>query len=244
MASTVLVIGAHSDIGIAIAREFASRGFSIQLAARRSEGLSEMASDISIRYGVSCTSAIFDVLQFESHESFWKNLQPSPAVVVYVAGYMPEQKEAEQNWQLTAQTIHTNFTAPVSLFNIMSRDMVARGGGTLVGISSVAGERGRGSNFIYGSTKAGFTAYLSGLRNRMFDYKVHVMTVLPGFVYTRMTEGMKLPAILTAKPEEVAKAIANGVESKTDVLYVKWFWRYIMMVIKAIPEFIFKKKKL
>ena len=108
----------------------------------------------------------------------------------------------------------------------------------------MAGERGRQSNYFYGSAKAGFTAYLSGLRNRLFREGVQVLTVKPGFVYTRMTEAMTLPALVTATPEQVADAIYKGVLKKKNVIYVKWFWRWIMLLIKMIPETVFKKMKL
>ena len=121
---------------------------------------------------------------------------------------------------------------------------VQRGQGTIVGISSVAGNRGRQSNYIYGSAKAALTAYLSGLRNKMYHHKVHVLTVLPGFVNTKMTEHLKLPKPLTAQPEEVANAVYDGVKKKKNIIYVKWFWRSIMTIITSIPEPMFKKKKL
>jgi short-subunit dehydrogenase len=122
--------------------------------------------------------------------------------------------------------------------------MAARKSGTIIGISSVAGERGRMSNYLYGSAKAGFTAYLSGLRNRLFHTGVHVMSVQPGFVYTRMTESLTLPPLLTAKPEQVAADIYKAAAGGKNVIYTKWFWRYIMLIIKSIPEFMFKKLKL
>ena len=112
------------------------------------------------------------------------------------------------------------------------------------GISSVAGERGRATNYIYGAAKAGFTAYLSGLRNRLAKTGVHVVTVLPGFVATKMTEGMDLPLRLTAQPGEVADAIVRAVERKTDVVYVRPIWRLVMFVIRSIPEFIFKRMRI
>jgi short-subunit dehydrogenase len=140
--------------------------------------------------------------------------------------------------------IHTNYTGAVSILNVVSRYYEQQKEGVIVGISSVAGERGRQSNYIYGSAKAGFTAYLSGLRNRMFREGVHVLSVQPGFVYTRMTENLKLPALLTAKPEDVGAAVYSAVEKKKNIIYVKWFWRWIMLIITSIPEFIFKKLKL
>ena len=115
------------------------------------------------------------------------------------------------------------------------------GSGCLVGISSVAGDRGRASNYVYGSAKAGFTAFLSGLRNRLAKQNVHVVTVKPGFVNTSMTEGMDLPAKLTAEPEEVANAIVKSVEKSRDIIYVRPVWQLVMAIIRNIPERIFKK---
>jgi hypothetical protein len=122
--------------------------------------------------------------------------------------------------------------------------MEARGSGCLIGISSVAGERGRATNYIYGSAKAGFTAFLSGLRNRLARTDVHVMTVKPGFVRTRMTEGMKLPGKLTAEPEEVAAAVLAAEAKRRDVLYVRSIWRPVMTAIRLLPEPLFKKMKI
>ena len=122
--------------------------------------------------------------------------------------------------------------------------MASSGEGTIVGISSVAGDRGRQSNYIYGSAKAAFTAYLSGLRNDMYHKGVHVLTVKPGFVATRMTEHLDLPGPITAQPDEVADKIIKGIEKKKNIIYVRWMWRYIMLIITLIPEFIFKRLKM
>ncbi|MEP4341571.1 MAG: SDR family NAD(P)-dependent oxidoreductase, partial [Lentilitoribacter sp.] len=124
---------------------------------------------------------------------------------------------------------------------ILANRFEERGSGTIVGISSVAGERGRASNYIYGSAKAGVTAFISGLRNRLAKRGVHVVTVLPGFVATQMTEGMDLPAKLTAEPSDVADAIARAVGGKKDVIYVIPTWHLIMLIIRNIPESIFKR---
>lgn len=242
--STVLILGATSDIGYAIARKFASEKYDVQLAARNVDALSPFQSDIEIRYGVKCSLHPFDALDFRSHAVFYNALQPKPDVTVYVIGYMNDNEKVINEWEESLRTINTNYTGAVSILNLIASDYAARKRGTIVGISSVAGNRGRQSNYIYGSAKSAFTAYLSGLRNKLYHDHVHVMTVLPGFVYTKMTEHLKLPAILTAKPESVADAIYNGVRNKKDVIYVKWFWKWIMMIITNIPESIFKKKKL
>jgi len=241
---TVLILGASSDIGFAIAKKFASEKYGVQLAGRNPEQLEPFRSDIQIRYGVECSLHAFDALQFQMHESFYKNLSPQPDVTVYVAGYMNDNDRVIEDWNEVKKTIDTNYTGAVSILNIIARDYEQKKSGTIVGISSVAGNRGRQSNYIYGSAKAGFTAYLSGLRNKLYHSKVHVLTVLPGFVNTKMTENLKLPGVLTAQPDEVGNAVFSAVKHKQNVIYVKWFWRWIMLVITSIPETIFKKRKL
>jgi decaprenylphospho-beta-D-erythro-pentofuranosid-2-ulose 2-reductase len=241
---TVLILGATSDIGFAIARKFASEKYNVQLAARNTNLLQPFQSDLQIRYGVQCSLHSFNALDFNSHADFYHTLIPKPDVTVYVIGYMNDNEKVITDWDESLRTINTNYTGAVSILNIIASDYASHKSGTIVGISSVAGNRGRQSNYIYGSAKAAFTAYLSGLRNKLYHDNVHVMTVLPGFVYTKMTEHLKLPPLLTANPENVAVAIYNGVRTKRDVLYVKWFWKWIMMIITTIPESIFKKKKL
>lgn len=241
---TVLILGATSDIGFALAKKFASEKYAVQLAARKATQLAAFRSDIEIRYGTSCTVHDFDALQFDTHAAFYRGLPTPPDVTIYVIGYMNDNEKVIGDWSESARTIGTNYTGAVSILNIVAADYAAKGAGTIVGISSVAGNRGRQSNYIYGSAKAGFTAYLSGLRNYLYHKGVHVLTVLPGFVYTRMTEHLKLPAPLTSTPETVATAIYNGVRGKKNVIYVKWFWRWIMLIITSIPEGMFKKRKL
>lgn len=242
--ATVLILGATSDMAIAIAKKYASEKYNIQLAARNIENLSSVQSDISIRFNVSVTKHRFDAADPESHAAFFKQLSPKPDTTICVFGYLGENEKAIHNWPEAANIIQTNYTGAVSILNHVAQHYGHNQHGTIIGISSVAGERGRQSNYIYGSAKAGFTAYLSGLRNRFYRDKVHVMTVLPGFVYTRMTEELNLPKLLTAQPAEVAKAVYRAARGKKNVLYVKWFWRWIMLIIKLIPEPIFKKLKL
>ncbi|HVW97476.1 MAG TPA: SDR family oxidoreductase [Mucilaginibacter sp.] len=239
---SVLVLGATSDIGIAIAKRFAASGFTILLAARKPELLDPLKSDIEIRYNVACSIHQFDALAYHTHAAFFENLKPD--IVVSIFGVMYDEEEAFENWALTEAMINTNFTGAVSLLNIVAKYYIARQSGSVIGISSVAGDRGRASKLVYGSSKAAFTAYLAGLRNKCFKHHVHVMTVKPGFVYTRMTENMPLPAPLTSTPAELAEIVYRGFKKKKNTIYVKWFWRYIMLIIKNIPEFQFKKMKL
>lgn len=241
---TVLILGAGSDMAVALARQFAAEKYDVQLAARNTSFLQAQENDLRIRYGINVSSHAFDAVDFASHPAFYESLPVKPDITVCVFGYLGDQELGQTSWQEASRIIHTNYTGAVSILNVVAADYAARRQGTIIGISSVAGERGRQSNYLYGSAKAGFTAYLSGLRNRLFHNGVHVMTVQPGFVYTRMTEGLTLPPLLTAQPTEVASAIVKAAKAKKNVLYVKWFWRYIMLIIKSIPEFIFKKLKL
>lgn len=228
----------------ALARKFASTGHDVQLAARNAHRLEPLRSDLSIRYGISATLLEFDARDFDRHATFWAKLPVRPEITICIFGYLGEEAKAESDWAECRNILEVNYVGAVSILNIVANDYIRQKSGTIVGISSVAGERGRQSNFLYGSAKAGFTAYLSGLRNRLFHHGLHVLTVKPGFVYTRMTEGLTLPPLLTATPEQIATAISNALEKKKNVIYVKWFWRWIMLIIKNIPEFLFKKLKL
>jgi short-subunit dehydrogenase len=231
-------------MAIAIAKKFAAEKYNIQLAARNSSRLQPLQSDLAIRYNVTASLHEFDAEKPEGHASFYTSLPVKPDITICVFGYLGDQKLAESDWKECSRIIQVNYTGAVSILNIVANDYAERSAGIIAGISSVAGERGRQSNYFYGSAKAGFTAYLSGLRNRLFHHKVHVLSVQPGFVYTRMTEGMPLPKPLTAKPEEVANVIYKAILNKKNIIYVKWFWRWIMLIIKSIPEFMFKKLKL
>lgn len=243
MTQSVLVIGARSDIGIAVARAFAAKGYAVQLAARNAGSLGDDCKDLETRYRVPVSLHEVDAVDLASHEAFVAGLPALPNVVICAVGYMGDQKRNETSLHEMAMVMRSNFEGPASLFTVLANRMVTRGSGALVGISSVAGERGRAANYVYGSAKAGFTAFLSGLRNRLARDKtgVHVVTVLPGFVYTQMTQGMDLPAKLTAQPAELGTAIVKAVEKGRDVIYVRPIWQAVMLAIRNIPEFQFKK---
>lgn len=237
--SPVLILGARSDIGIAVAHKFAALGHPIQLAARNSRSLISAQMDIQVRYNVAVSIHEFDVIETSTHETFVNELPLLPIVVVSAIGLMGIQNEDERNPEAAIIVMRSNYEGPANIISILANRFIDRGDGTIVGISSVAGERGRQKNYIYGSAKAGFTAYLSGLRNRAFKHGVHIVTVIPGFVYTKMTDGMNLPSILTAKPNEVADAILLAVSQKQNVIYVRSIWRAIILIIRNIPELIF-----
>src|SRR5690606_1151290 len=240
----VLILGATSDLAVTLARKFAVSEYTVTLAARDEEKLQIMAADLHIRYNVPVNTAKFDALDFKSHYTFYHQLKHKPSVVVSVFGYLGDQQTAQDEWSHSALIIDSNFTGAVSILNVIANDFEQRKEGVIVGVSSVAGDRGRQSNYFYGSAKAGFTAYLSGLRNRLFKSNVHVLTVKPGFMKTKMIEGLKTPNALTASPEVVADKIYSAITSRKNVVYVLPIWRFIMLIICLIPEGIFKRLKL
>jgi short-subunit dehydrogenase len=240
----VLILGARSDIGKAVAHKFASLGHPVQLAARHVDTLNADKLDIELRFNVTVTLHEFDALAINTHQAFVEALPQLPRVAVCAVGLMGQQAENERDIQAAACVMRSNYEGPASILAVLANRFEERGSGTLVGISSVAGDRGRATNYVYGSAKAGFTALLSGLRNRLAKHGVHVVTVLPGFVATQMTEGMDLPEKLTAEPNEVAAAIARAVKRKKDVIYVRPIWQLIMLIIRNIPERIFKRMKI
>lgn len=238
---TVLVLGAKSDIAQALARKYAEDGYELMLAARNAASLNDFSSDLKIRYGVSVLCLEFDVLDFSSHETFLDELPELPNGIICAIGYLVDQSIAEKDPKEARKTIDTNFTGPATFLGLVAKELETQGNGFIVGISSVAGERGRKSNYYYGSAKAGFTEYLSGLRNRLYSSGVHVLTVKPGFVQTRMTEHLDLPKLLTASAEKAASDIFRAQKKRRNICYTIGLWRWIMLVIKSIPEAIFKK---
>ncbi len=240
----ILILGAKSDVARALAHEYAQNGHNLYLAARNSHSLAADVSDLKIRYNIAVKAVEFDAKNYESHAGFYQQFSPKPDVVICVFGVMYEQKAAEKDWVLAENTLAVNYIGAVSILEKAAAEMEVAQKGTIIGISSVAGDRGRVSNYLYGSAKAGFSAYLSGLRNRLAASGVHVLTVKPGFVRTAMTEHLPLPAPLTAMPAQVAKDIYKAAQKEKNTLYTLWMWKYIMLIIRNIPEFIFKKLKL
>lgn len=241
---TILVLGGASDIGLAIAHRFAKEGYDVQLAARRPEELERAKTDMEVRYSVGVTLHAFDAVAYHAHEHFMAGLPTLPEVAVCVVGLLGDQRENETDLEAAVRVMRANYEGPATILSVIANLFEARGSGTIVGVSSVAGDRGRATNYVYGSAKAGFTAFLSGLRNRLAGKGVHVMTVKPGFVATRMTEGMNLPPALTATPEAVADQVHAAFLKGRDVVYAKPVWRVVMGVIGSIPEGIFKKLKI
>ncbi len=242
----VLVLGATSGIAEATARIWAREGANIFLVARNADRINAVAADLRVRGAAYVETAVADLDDIDGHTALLGRAITALGGldVAYLAvGILGEQPRAEQDTTHALHILHTNLTAPVSLLTWLSNYCVNQGFGTLAVLSSVAGERGRKSNYVYGASKAGLTAFLGGLRNRVDREGVHVLTIKPGPVRTSMTTGMK-GSEKFADPDKVAREIARAIDKKQDVLYTPFQWRPIMAVIRAIPERIFKKLNL
>ena len=241
---SVLILGAASDIGLALAREYGKAGHALVLAARNVSRLGTDAEDFRVRYQIPVVTVEWDVLSPNGGAAAISALPDLPDIVICVVGLLGDQAESERDGSTAEQVMRVNYVGPALILGVLANRMEGRGSGCIIGISSVAGDRGRASNYIYGAAKGGFSAFLSGLRNRLATKGVQVLTVKPGFVNTRMTAGMKLPKPLTAEPEEVARAIIAATARRKDIIYVRPIWWLIMAIIGAIPERMFKKMKI
>ena len=242
---SALILGAASTVARAIAHEFAGAGYALVLADCDEEETARVAADIRVRFCVPCHSLAFDATAFDTHKHIFERCQELlgglPGGLVLCFGYMTEQARAQADSTLAQRTIDTNFTGAVSILELFAQAFEKHQSGFIAVLSSVAGDRGRQANYIYGASKGGLTVYLQGLRNRLHAAKVQVTTVKPGFMDTKMTYGMNLPARLTASPQCAARAVFKAIMKGKDEVYVPCMWRYIMLIIKCIPEFQFKK---
>jgi len=244
---TVLILGATSAIARAVASEFGRRGFDLLLAGRDTEELELLAADLRIRHGVGAAALPFEALAYETHARFLEECQAASAGTIEGAvlcfGTLGDQASAQADFAQAREILETNFVAAVSIFNLLANAFEARGGGFLCALSSVAGDRGRQSNYLYGAAKAGLSAYLQGLRNRLFPAGVRVVTIKPGFVDTAMTFG-RPGMFLVASPEAVARRIVGAITGREDVAYVPRFWRLVMILLRLVPEALFKRMRL
>jgi decaprenylphospho-beta-D-erythro-pentofuranosid-2-ulose 2-reductase len=242
----VLIIGAASAIAEATARVYASRGAKLFLVARSAQKLQDLANDLKVRGATEIATATLDVNDTAQHSSVlnqaWAFLQ-TPDVVLLAHGTLPNQQACETSAETALAEFATNATSTLALLTLIANSMEAQHQGTIAVISSVAGDRGRASNYLYGSAKAAVSAFLSGLRQRLAKQGINVLTIKPGFVDTPMTRDFKKGA-LWAKPGSVARGIVRAIDRRKAVVYLPWFWSVIMLIIKHIPEFVFKRIKL
>jgi decaprenylphospho-beta-D-erythro-pentofuranosid-2-ulose 2-reductase len=241
-----LLIGANSGIAEAVARRLAARGEQVYLLGRSPERLQALAADLAVRGGQVSGSAVFDANRLDTHseilETAVRALGGLDAVLI-AYGSLGDQKACEASVSQTMDQISTNALSVISLCTLLANRFEAQGSGCLAVISSVAGDRGRQSNYVYGTAKAAVSAFTQGLRNRLYRKGVHVLTIKPGFVDTPMTAGLK-KGPLFASADRVAGGIVAAMDGAKDVVYLPFFWRPIMALIRAVPERIFKKLRL
>ena len=241
----MIVLGSNSEIAQAFVEKVVSEGERfpvIYLLTSNPETTARFVKHLDVKY---LQHAEIVNLNLETEIDYQKLDYISSNLLFCATGFLGEDSETGlYNNKNTERIIDINYAKLVPLLNYFAQKMETKRSGNIIVLSSVAGERGRQSNFIYGSAKAGMTAYLSGLRNYLFAKKVHVLTVKPGFMATKMTEGLPLNPKLTATPKQAADCIYKAYKSKKDVVYVLPIWFLIMAIIKNIPEFIFKKLKL
>lgn len=243
----VLLIGATSTIAEATARRFAAAGDALFLVARDAAKLDAVAADLRVRGAARIETLAMDALDYDRHaaaiEAAFAALGGlDVALIAY--GTLPEQRDCEASFETTRHELDVNAVSVISLLTHLANRMEKEGHGTIAVISSVAGDRGRASNYVYGAAKGAVNLFLGGLRNRLYRRGVRVLTVKPGFVDTPMTAKFKKGGPLWAMPDRVARAIVRAIDRGKDVAYVPGFWAVIMWVIRAIPERLFKRLKL
>ena len=244
-----IIIGSNSTIATAVVNNLSSLGFNLYLLARDDIKLNEKRQDLLVKYPqakvyIDTFDAIIDkgnILEAKLNKAFSDLGQVDLVLVAH--GNLPDQKKCELNFVDTTDALQVNALSIIEICHHVANKLQQQKNGTLSVISSVAGERGRQSNYIYGTAKGMINIYLQGLRNRLYSHGVNVLTILPGFVDTNMTREFK-KGLLWAKPEKVANDIVKAVFKHKDIIYTPWFWKYIMKLIKLIPESKFKKMKL
>jgi short-subunit dehydrogenase len=241
---SVLILGARSDVALALAEAYAEEGSRLMLAARKVERLDRVARDLRLRFDTTVDILEFDASAFETHEAFVEQLPVMPDLVVLAFGYLGDQEKALKDFEEAHRILDTNFTGAVSILNRLALRMAGRGGGVIAAMASVAGLRGRMSNFHYGSAKAGLITYLSGLRNWGFHQGLHVCTLIPGFMRTRMIAHMATPGFLTLSPEQAAQKMKKAISRRRNIAYIGPIWWWVMAIIRLIPEPVFKRLKL
>jgi short-subunit dehydrogenase len=243
----VLIIGATSAIATACARLWAAEGSDFFLVARQADKLEITAADLKGRGAKKVVGHSMDATDIAAYPQMLAQCLQALGqidVALIAHGTLPDQKACEQDVDLAMQAFAINGTSVIALLTVLARQFETQRCGTLAVISSVAGDRGRPSNYLYGAAKAAVTTFSEGLQARLFKVGVHVLTIKPGFVDTPMTRGLNLPAALVAQPAQVAERIVHGITHKVPSLYAPGFWALIMLVIRAIPQPLFKRLNL
>ena len=247
MPGGVLVVGATSGMGRAIARKLAQEGYALLLAGRDLGVLGDLATDIQVRSNTKVDVKAFEALDFDTHAEFFSECVEHFAGelegVVLCHGQMPEQEVAESDFAVARRMIEVNYLSGVSVLNLAAHHFESRKSGFITAITSVAGDRGRASNYLYGSSKSALSTVLGGLRVRLAKVGVRVVDVRPGFVDTQLTWG-RPGMFLVASPAKVANDVVRGIAKNRAVVYTPFFWRSIMLIIRMIPDVVFRRLSL
>ena len=242
----IVVAGATSAIAEATCRLFAENGDKLYLVGRRQERLNSIRDDLKVRGADKINTQLLDLSESNEHKKLLetaKSAMDGVDMLLVAYGTLPDQKACEASIELALQEFNTNCSSVLSLLGAAANMFLQQKKGHIVVITSVAGDRGRKSNYLYGSAKGAVSIYLQGLRNRLYDSNVQVLTVKPGFVDTPMTKDFT-KGMMWSTPEVVAKKIYQAINKKADLLYVPWYWQFIMRVIKIVPESLFKRLSL
>jgi short-subunit dehydrogenase len=242
----ILIVGASSAIAEALAKEYAVAGKTLFLCARNQDTLERNAADLKVRGARNTFCFQLDMNDYQQQQAMLDQVKKDMGhidTLIVAHGTLPDQTACQDSVEATLHELNTNALSTIALLTLVANSMEAAGKGNIAVIGSVAGDRGRQSNYVYGTAKAAVATFLSGLRNRLSKRGVNVLTIKPGFVDTPMTaEFDKGP--LWATPEAVAKDIVKAISKGKNTLYTPWFWQIIMLIIRTIPESIFKKLSL
>ena len=233
--SWLLLIGGNSEIGFATAKIFASNGYNIHLASRNMEQLNLKKETIKKSFNVECEVSNLDLFNLDSIKNFVNQNQINPKVIMIAAGFL---ENPEKSYEKIIKINYLNLIEIIE--NLILKNLDKNTLSSIIGISSIAGEKGKKKNNIYSSSKAGFSNYLDGLRQRLYKENINVITIKPGYVRTKMIKSLNLPKALVSTPEKVGKIIFKSYKKKKAIVYAPYYWKLVMFIYKLVPELIFK----
>ena len=243
----ILIVGGSSAIAVACARRWAGEGANLFLTGRHEVRLEAVAQDLRVRGAPAVGTYILDMNDHLQHPAMLDACRAALGridIVLIAHGTLSDQAKCERDVDAALHELSTNAISTIALLTLLASVFESQKSGTIAVISSVAGDRGRPSNYVYGAAKAAVATFCEGLRARLFKAGVRVLTIKPGFVDTPMTAGLSLPGPLVASPDRVASDIVRAIERGKDALYTPWFWSGIMLIIRSLPEFVFKRVSL